>query len=178
MKQATTLTPVYYTDARRIQLGVDYYNAAYINFHSTTQLLSGYLADYSSRIVSSSGSTSTTGQGYLSYYALGHIFYGSISIGSNTVATTNQLPDISLYAPLAAPNFSGTPTVSNREILTQNTSVLPAYYNLGRSIELDVMAVGTANLDFHSYDANSGSAVNYDGRTQCVGVPFQVARVL
>ena len=31
------------------------------------------------------------------------------------------------------------------------------------------MTVDTANLDFHSYDANSGSAVNYDGRIQCVG---------
>ena len=148
---------------------MDYYNAAYINFHSTTQLLSGYLADYSSRIVSSGGSTSTTGQGYLSYSALGHIFYGSISIGSETVATTSQLPDMSLYATLAAPNFSGTPTVANREILTQNTSVLPAYYNLGRYIELDVMTANTANLDFHSCDSNSSMAVNYDGRIQCTG---------
>ena len=70
--------------------------------------MSGYLADYSTRIVSSGGSTSTTGQGYLSYYALGHIFYGPISIGSQTVATTSQLPDMSLYATLAAPIFSGT----------------------------------------------------------------------
>ena len=169
LRQATTLTPVYYTDARRIQMGVDYYNAAYINFHSTTQGLSSYLADYSSRIVSSGGSTNTSGQGYLNYYAVGHIFYGSISIGSDTVVTTNQLPNMSLYATLAAPNFSGTPTVANREILTQNTSVIPAYYNLGRYIELDVMTSNTANLDFHSYDNNSSMAVNYDGRIQCTG---------
>ena len=67
-----------------------------------------------------------------------------VSIGSRV--TTSQLPTMSLYATLAAPNFSGTPTVSNREILTQNTSVLPAYYNLGRYIELDVMTANTANL--------------------------------
>jgi len=160
LKQATILSPVYYTDARHIQLGVDYYNTAYINFHSTTQLLSGYLADYSTRIVSSGGSTSTTGQGYLAYYTLGHTFYGSVSIASDTVVTTSQRPTMSLYATLAAPNFSRTPTVSNREILTQNTSVLPAYYNLGRYIELDVMTANTANLDFHSFDAYSPSAVN------------------
>ena len=40
---------------------------------------------------------------------------------------------------------------------------------MGRYIELDVMTVDTANLDFHSYDSNSGSAVNYDGRIQCIG---------
>ena len=44
--------------------------------------------------------------------------------------------------------------------------MLPAYYSLGRYIELDVMTANTANLDFHSYDANSGGAVNYDTRIQ------------
>ena len=31
---------------------------------------------------------------------------------------------------------------------------------------MDVMTANTANLDFHSYDANSGGAVNYDTRIQ------------
>ena len=70
MKQATTLTPVHYSVARNIQLGADLYNTAYINFHSTSVLLSGYTADYSTRIVSSGGSTSVTGLGVLSKQVL------------------------------------------------------------------------------------------------------------
>ena len=66
--------------------------------------------------------------------------------------STTQLPDMSLFATLAVANFSGTPTVVNREVLTQNTSVLPAYYNLGRYITMDVVTASTANLDFYSFD--------------------------
>ena len=74
---------------------------------------------------------------------------------------------MNLYARLAGPHFSGTPTVLSKPILTQNTSCYPAWYSVGRYIELDVMTANTANLDFHSWDANTSSAVNYDGRIQC-----------
>ena len=48
-----------------------------------------------------------------------------------------------LYALLANPNFSETPTILTKPILEQNT---------GRDMELDVMRANTANLYFHSYD--------------------------
>ena len=101
-----------------------------------------YIADYSARIISYGGSSQVAGQGALSYNALSHAFYGSVNIAGKTVATTDQLPTMSLYATLANPDFSGTPTILSHPILFQNTSVLPAYYSLGRYIELDVM---TAN---------------------------------
>ena len=105
LKQAT-LTPVYYVAARCIQLGVDYLDAAYINFHSTAPSLYGYSADYSTRIVSIGGSPSTSGQGYLNYYAAGHNFHGPVNINLDPVVTSSQLPNMSLYATLAAPNFT------------------------------------------------------------------------
>ena len=42
----------------------------------------------------------------------------------------------------------------------------------GRYIELDVQTANTANLGFHSRDASTctTSAVNYDGRIQCINV--------
>ena len=64
--------------------------------------------------------------------------------------------------------FSGTPTVADRTNFTQYTSCLPAWYNTGRYFEVEVQTSNTANLDFHCWDANTTSAVNYDGRIQCI----------
>ena len=102
----------------------------------TMQLLSGYLVDYSTRIVSTGGSTSFRAQGSLAYYA------------SSQTCILWSWYYCTLYSPLAAPIFSGMSNVENGEILTKNTSALPAYYNLDRYIQLDIMTANTTNWTF------------------------------
>ena len=62
----------------------------------------------------------------------------------HTIATVDQIPSLSTYAPLASPNFTGNPTVASNPILVRTTTLTPAYYGAGRKIELDVSGTNTA----------------------------------
>ena len=85
-----------------------------------------------------------------------------VRIGLLTVATTDQIPSLAGYGPLASLAFTGQPHwVVNYYNYGSDTQYfdpiysikrdqyLPAYYNLGRYIELDVVTANTANLNFH-----------------------------
>ena len=92
----------------------------------------------------------------------GSLICTSGTLGGQTIATVNQIPSLSGYAPLASPALTGSPTVGGNPILGRTTTLDPAYYGAGRRIELDVSVANTARLDFHSYDTKT--TVDYDRR--------------
>ena len=50
-------------------------------------------------------------------------------------------------------------------VLIQTTFCTPAFYSIGRYIELDVQVADEARLDFHS--CNTSSGMDYDARIVC-----------
>ena len=52
-------------------------------------------------------SPTVTGHGTLMYYAASLICSGPVKIGLLTVATTDQIPSLTGYAPLVSPTFTG-----------------------------------------------------------------------
>ena len=71
----------------------------------------------------------STGGGALTYSAASHTFSGTIKIASLTVSTTDQIPSLSGYATLASPALTGNAPLNGLTILTQDTTVIPTYYN-------------------------------------------------
>ena len=77
------------------------------------------------------------------------------TLGGKTLATTDLIPSLTGYAPLASAAFMESPTVNGNNILGRNTTLSPAYYGAGRRIELDVSTVNSAKIDFQFYDTNT-----------------------
>ena len=61
----------------------------------------------------------------------GSLICTSGTLGGQTIATVNQIPSLSGYAPLASPALTGSPTVGGNPILGRTTTLDPAYYGAG-----------------------------------------------
>ena len=53
------------------------------------------------------------------------------TLGGKTLATTDLIPSLTGYAPLASAVFTSTPTVNGNNILGKNTALSPAYHGAG-----------------------------------------------
>ena len=69
---------------------------------------------------------------------------------------------------MASPALTGNATLNGLTILTQDTTVLPTYYSVGRFVELGCSLANYAGVEFHPNDANT-TAVNYDTRIYSSG---------
>ena len=115
-----------------------------------------------------SGIANTLGGGALACSAALHTFYKTVKIGNLTVATTDLIPSLSGYSSLGSPAFTGAATLNGLTILTQDTTVIPAYVNVGRLIEVGCSLANFVSLEFHSNNANT-AAVNYDAQAYSSG---------
>ena len=83
------------------------------------------------------------------------VFTGTPKIGSNKVATTNQIPSITHLAPLASPALTGTPTVNGVGIADDND--VAAKINLtgsrGQLAGYETVASGTSTINANSPDS-------------------------